>query len=735
VGGARTPSGNKGFFVHIKWIRRICVALVLCISITPRASATEASSVTVSAAEQNDLYRVLAGSGIECVRVNSPAEAIAKAGDGTTVLILADGYPAKPTAVDDAFFDQGKAKHLRLFVEFPASVPGLKFGSVKATDWERAVVSADAFGEQLPKLRIVGIHDCHYLPTTNETPWLVVARVAGFDTAVFGLPKTSEPLLFEMNDGQWLIATTKLSDFIKGRFAPESAWRAMWPAILKHVLPPDTKLPELKWSPTVRPSFDPTENLPSDIEKQSLRRAAQWYLQAKLLITPDRNEYVKKTLAGNGEVVDPPADAKDGDGSLGILEGYSAKIRYDGSQPQRLPIRTDCQAETAMVLALDAMLNGQPKSKDVSQNLLKFTFETSGACGGDRGNPKHPAFGHIAWGVYSPAWYVANYGDDDARVILSSILASSANKMGTWDKYILRSLLANLRTTGKKGFRGDRIDIPALAQYGWKHFHDSEAVNYAPHFESYLWACNLWAYRQTKHAEFLDKAKSGIALTMAHYPNGWRWGDDIERGRMLLCLAWLVRLEDTPEQRGWMMTIANHLIATQDKSGAIPVRREAHGDAFQIPQSNEAYGTSETPLNQTMHDPVCDQLYTTGFALLAFHEAFAATHDPKLKEAEDKLAQFLCRIQVRSDKWPTLDGAWFRAFDYGRWEFWASSADVGWGAWSVEAGWGQAWIAATLALRQANTSFWDFSADSQIKSQWDAVQSEMAQNSGGPWKE
>jgi hypothetical protein len=699
------------------------------------ARAEEPSSVAVVCRADNDLYRVLSDAGVSAARFDTPADAIAKAQPNASLLVLADGYPSKPTAVDEAFFEQAKEKHVRLFVEFPAHVPGQKFGPIKTTDWERAVVSSDAFGEQLPKLRILAIHDCHYLPAMIDNPMLVVARVAGFDTAVFGLPKTSEPLLFEMNDSRWLLATTKLSDFIKGRFAPESAWRTIWPVILRRVLPPGTNLPDLKWSPTVRTSFGASEALPADIEKQSLRRAAQWYLQAKLLVTPERNEYVKSTLAGNGEVVDLPPDAKDGDGSLGILEGYSAKIRSDGSQPQRLPVRTDCQAETAMVLALDGMVNGQAKSKDVAQNLLKFTFETSGACGGDRGNPKHPAFGHIAWGVYSPAWYVANYGDDDARVILSAILVSSASKTSAWDKYLLRSLLANLRTTGKKGFRGDRIDMPALAQYGWKHFHDSEAVSYAPHFESYLWACNLWAYRLTGHPEFLAKAKSAIALTMAAYPSGWRWGDDIERGRMLLCLAWLVRVEDTPEHRAWMMTVANDLIATQDKSGAIPVRREARGADFQIPQSNEAYGTGETPLNQTMHDPVCDQLYTTGFALLAFHEAVAATHDDKLKQAEDKLARFLCRIQIRSEKWPTLDGAWFRAFDYGRWEFWASSADVGWGAWSVEAGWGQAWIAATLALRQANTSFWDFTADSQIKAQWEVVQAEMAQNSGGPWTE
>ena len=93
-----------------------------------------------------------------------------------------------------------------------------------------------------------------------------------------------------------------------------------------------------------------------------------------------------------------------------------------------------------------------------------------------------------------------------------------------------------------------------------------------------------------------------------------------------------------------------------------------------------------------------DQLYTAGFALRGLHEAAAATGDEKLSAAEDKLAAYLCRIQIRSAKFPYLDGGWFRAFDFGRSDYFASSADLGWGAWSVEAGWGNAWTAATLAM-------------------------------------
>ena len=59
---------------------------------------------------------------------------------------------------------------------------------------------------------------------------------------------------------------------------------------------------------------------------------------------------------------------------------------------------------------------------------------------------------------------------------------------------------------------------------------------------------------------------------------------------------------------------------------------------------------------------------------------------------------------------PELDGAFFRAFDFEKWEVWASDADAGWGAWSVETGWTAPWIHLSLGLRHANASLWALGA-------------------------
>ena len=107
-------------------------------------------------------------------------------------------------------------------------------------------------------------------------------------------------------------------------------------------------------------------------------------------------------------------------------------------------------------------------------------------------------------------------------------------------------------------------------------------------------------------------------------------------------------------------------------------------------------------------------LYTCNFTFLGLNEAFAATGDEQYKRMADKLADFLVRIQVRSEKHAELDGGWFRAFDYSQWEYWGSNADSGWGAWSIETGWTQAWIPTVLAMRELNENLWDISAKSKV---------------------
>ncbi len=582
----------------------------------------------------NDLFRVAAQSGCKCARFDTAREAVDRAGPGSAVLVLADGYPNALTKADAAIYAAAARKNLRLYIEYPEMVPGMEPGKPQATVWERAVVSCGEFGDELPKLRILSISGCRYLPMRAADPMVVVARVAGFDTAVFGIPETASPILFKLPDREVYVATTRLSGFVTGRYAPSRDWGLLWQRILT-MLDPSGDV-SLKWTPTVHPAYSENEKLPADAERRAFAEGIGWYLHGRLLVSEKENAEVEKLLLSGAETRHvPPASEPTGDGSHGILEGYAAATDLDGSQLQRLPLRDDCNAEVAMALALD----GSPRTRGIAANLLRYIYVTSGMCGGVRGDPRHPAFGHIAWGAVAPAWTCANYSDDNARGILGTIIAESCLGIDEWNPYVMRALLANLRTTGKLGFRQDRVDIGPIEANGWRAYADAENVNYSPHHSAYLWACNLWAYRQTGYKPFLEGTKNAIKMTMEAYPTGWRWNDSIERARMLLALAWLIRVEDTPEHRAWLKTIADDLLTHQQPCGAIPeLSYGQSGDGYHIPQSNEAYGTSETPLIQQNGDPVTDQLYTTGFALFGLHEAVAATGDARLR---------VCRGQAR----------------------------------------------------------------------------------------
>ncbi len=140
---------------------------------------------------------------------------------------------------------------------------------------------------------------------------------------------------------------------------------------------------------------------------------------------------------------------------------------------------------------------------------------------------------------------------------------------------------------------------------------------------------------------------------------------------------------------------------------------------------NESYGTGECPLVFESGDPATDLLYTSNFAFLGLHEAAAATGDDALKRAVDRIADFMIRIQVRSDQPAVLDGAWFRGFDFSRWDYWGSNADIGWGVWATESGWTQGWITSMLALRQMNTSYWDITKKNGIAKNFAALRKSL----------
>ena len=681
-------------------------------------------TLTLACNADNDLCAVLRRSNVDFHHFTAVPDALDAADVGAGVMILADGYPETLTVIAPAVFEIAARKNVRLYVEFPDSLPDLKIGDVGRADWERAVVASDAFGPDLERLRILMIHGCRFVEANADNPHLVLAKVAGFDTAVYGLPDTAVPILFEHPRGDLLAATTKLSQFVTGRYAPATAWAAVWRWILKWVRR-DEAVPQLAWTPTVRPSYLPGQALPGDAERRAFERGAQWYAQARLFIHTDWRAEAERRLCefADGTGPGPERDWPAGDGGCGMIEGASSRIHPTGGQDWRYHVRNDCMGEASMAMACAWALSKDERARNVAANLNDFIYFNAIFARGPRADPASPSYGLVSWSSQPPATDIY-YGDDNARSMLGTMTASALLDTDRWNEPLLKCLLANLRTTGPLGFRNGRITDSELQEKGWRHFWETERTHYAPHYESWLWACFLWAYHKTRFRPLLERASTAIRMTMDVYPAQWRWTNGIqqERARMLLPLAWLVRVDDSAPHRKWLRSMAEELLAQQDACGAI--REEIANleqGSYGPPKTNEEYGTSEAPLIQQNGDPLCDLLYTSNFAFIGLHEAAAATDDPFYADAADRMADFLCRIQVRSETQPELDGAWFRAFDFGRWDYWASNADFGWGAWSIESGWTQGWITSVLALRRMKTSFWDLTAGSRIAERFEPL--------------
>ncbi len=674
--------------------------------------------------EHNDLYQLLKSNGFDCVRYNDIDNALESAGENEVLLLLAKNYPATKTRIPSDFYRLANQKNLKIYIEFPDYLTSGSTGKIKSTKKERLVVTSDFFGEKLPPMRILDAGLYTYTDVPERNSHLKGTNVAGFDKAVYGLEKTpTAPILFE--DGNMLVSTTKLSDFNKSRYSPLKAWQATISGILSY-LSIEMADEAVQWNPIVKPSYDARVPLPENVYELAVERGAEWYRKGRFLIHPDWKDHWQgiDTLK---LPVGPPMDLNlpSGDGSLGVMEGHYSYINNDGSQPYRYWLRGDCVAETAMTFAMANSIKENKQNGEIANNLMNFLFNSDTFKTSSSKDPEMSSYGLLGWAATRPSRY---YGDDNARILLGSILSSQMMKNNKWDTQILELILANFRTSGENGFRGGALNGKDIDEKTWQILMQGEFENIAPHYESWLWATYLWLYDKTGYRPLLVKAKNAIEITMANYPSHWKWTNGIqqERARMILPLAWLVRVEDTKEHRNWLNAICDDLLKNQVEEGAL---REELGEGskgrYGAPKSNEDYGHAEAPVIHTNGEPIADMLYTSNFAFFALNEAAQATQNPIYLEAVDKLAEFLVRIQSSSSGHRDLDGCWFRAFDYKNWEYYGSNADHGWGAWGTLTGWTQSFITTTLALKLKKTSYWEITKDSDIGHNIDATWSKM----------
>lgn len=670
-----------------------------------------ADTIWCCADEDNDLVTVLKDNGYRIVLSDDVQTTLEKAPEGAAVLLLNRSYPDSVRLLSGQQVSKIGEKGLRVFAEFASTADTLP--QLHEIGFER-VVMTDSLAPGLGPMDLLSINRGRYFrEDAAEGTVMAIAKVAGFDTAVYGLDDTPcYPLVYRKRDGLWM-STSQLSEFARLRFMPEAKWKVFWEKVIGDLTGHETRFSS--WIYPVHPSYGKDVPLPDTARLASVRKGVEWFYNGHFLVDASwKKDWIDKYQGDGVMPIGPclPPDIKDGDGSCGILEGHCSAIYADGRQAYRYWLRCDVQGEAAMTFAVAGNLLGYENYMSVASNLVNYAFDTFRD--GPRNDPESPSYGLLSWAITTKDTY---YGDDNARAILGMIMAADVLESTEWNRKITEAILANYRTTGADGFRGDLLKDADLQKHGWKYYQDRSFVKPHPHFESWMWACYLWLYRQTGYAPLLELAEKGMAATMKAYPSGWSWTNGLqqEKARMILPLAWLYRVSPTEEHKDWLYFMVDELLKNQVECGAI---REELGDSskglFGKVRSNDAYGKEEAPLIFDNGDPVADMLYTSNFAFFGLNEAACATGDPRIVSATERLSDFLTRIQVRSDSVKDVDGAWFRAFNYRDWDYWASDADSGWGAQCTLTGWIQSWIVTTQALMEEGTSYWDETSDSSI---------------------
>lgn len=633
------------------------------------------------ASEKNDLIAALRQSSYEPVLADSIESALSAVQDGGAVFILADNYPCKGTELTADVLERAREKNLKLYIEFPRNIPGRETGEPKTIVYER-LVAPDGFFGSMESGSILMINGCWYRECNSGGPGLLcLAKVAGFDRMAYGLPENYVNMLDWLDEKHdVLVAASCLSSFITGRYAPSVRWRILWETLLNVMGLGEISL---QWKPTVYTEADAHLPLNDNAVNCAWRLNVDW-AHKHMLAKTDRN--------------------------MSVFEGYQSAIDYSGKQSLRNCIRGDCMGEVAMEIGYGWKQLENPELKQECESIIDRVM-TPGLF--YHNDPQSSMYGLNNWFENGEIFY----GDDNARMLMGVLSVRCLTGESRWDEKLLRCTFANLRTSDRNGLRRPSLNAGSFIDHDWTFYYNEDLNILAPHYQAYLWAEFLWVYALTGIDELLTKSEKAISLIMERFPDRINWQNSMtgEIARMLLPLSFLVRVHPTEQNRKWLKQAVDAMIEYQQSCGAI---RDAFGDMslgkYPPARSNENYGTTEASLIQQNGDPVTDLLYTTNWALIGFWEASLVMDEKYVREAYEKLRDFMLRIQVRSEVHPELDGTWMRSFDYEKWEYWGSAADIGWSVWSVESGWVNAWIATTLILEERNESLMNLSAKEDL---------------------
>lgn len=457
----------------------------------------------------------------------------------------------------------------------------------------------------------------------------------------------SDYALFFLEDNV-LISSFQMANYRQGRFAPFARTDALIKLVLEWISDK-----EINTSLMAKPY-----TLNKEIEKEKvLRRTLDWFDQNKILIE---------------------------EGKHGVYEGFGSEIYTDGSQRFADTVRGDCTGEAAWLYYLSGIYLQDKRYSKISSHLFASTISDFVIMEG-----KHKGF--VRW---SNAALESNYGDDVARMLMPLILKNLLGDGEDEDVKVIEAVCDfHIKTSGKDGIRRSRFELAELSDEEIRTANQEVLSCPSAHYNAYLHATYLLAYKLTNKEDYLKFGLMGIDSLMDLYPNTQREQSQTqEEARLILPLAIALWASKDQKYKKHLDEVYFDLLKRKHESGAFLEWDEGYKAVMR-----HTKGDGECSLLSENGDSVADLLYTNNWLGMGFIFAYIASDDEKyLKEAGSIINFFVESQMISKDK--QINGVWARAFDPDLKEYFGSPADKGWGPYCIESGWTVSQIASGIVL-------------------------------------
>ena len=204
--------------MKIRNIWRVVAAWAVACLMCAQAASGQRKNVHCLADKENDLVRLLVAEGYDVIPGGDVDEVLGAAPERGAVLLSGGDSVLRLSRKHLALI---RDKKLRVFADFASLADTLP--QIHDIDFERVVVT-DSLAPGLEAMRLLSANRGRYVCARAEKPLMVLARVAGFDKAEYGLEGTEAfPLVYRPAENLW-VSTARLSDFARLRLIPEHRW-------------------------------------------------------------------------------------------------------------------------------------------------------------------------------------------------------------------------------------------------------------------------------------------------------------------------------------------------------------------------------------------------------------------------------------------------------------------------------------------------------------------------------